>query len=223
MGLGTTSASAKLDVRNGHAYIGDDTFDNPGSWGATLNIDDNVHSRVLVEERASGVQTSLAAHTGGRAEVGTISYHDFSIITNNSKKMTISANGKVGIGTTTPNEKLEVSGNARILGDIYSQRVKVSTDAGNWPDYVFESDYQLRPLSQVEAFVNANKHLPEVPSAKTVEAEGQNLGEIQATLLKKVEELTLYLIEQDKKQLCLEERLKKLEEENAKLKALIKK
>ncbi len=104
----------------------------------------------------------------------------------------------VGIGTTDPSEKLEVSGNARIVGDIYSKKIKVSTNAGSWPDYVFEKDYDLSPLSEVEAFVNTNKHLPEVPAAKEVETHGQDLGEMQATLLKKVEELTLYTIAQDK-------------------------
>ncbi|MBO3700775.1 hypothetical protein, partial [Roseivirga sp. E12] len=59
VGIGTTAPNAKLDLRNGHLYVGDDTFNNPGSWGATINLDDNVHSRVLIEERGTGVQTAL--------------------------------------------------------------------------------------------------------------------------------------------------------------------
>lgn len=69
----------------------------------------------------------------------------------------------------------------------------------NWPDFVFAKTYGLRPLSEVENYIKANAHLPEVPSAAQVAQEGINLGEMDATLLKKIEELTLYLIEQNKK------------------------
>ncbi len=68
----------------------------------------------------------------------------------------------------------------------------------------FSKDYNLRPLSEVEAFIKKNKHLPDVPSAKQVEAEGIKLKEMNATLLKKVEELTLYMIELEKKVAALE-------------------
>jgi hypothetical protein len=63
------------------------------------------------------------------------------------------------------------------------------------PDYVFEKNYNLRPLAEVENYINQNKHLPEVPAAKEMEANGVNLGEMNMLLLKKVEELTLYVIE----------------------------
>ena len=81
-------------------------------------------------------------------------------------------------------------------GTIRSKKVKV--EASPWPDYVFEPTYELRTLNNLEQYIQANKHLPEVPSAKEVEANGIELGQMDATLLKKVEELTLYLIEQDK-------------------------
>ena len=63
------------------------------------------------------------------------------------------------------------------------------------PDYVFEKNYDLRPLTEVEAYINQNKHLPEIPAAKEMEQNGVNLGEMNMMLLKKVEELTLYVIE----------------------------
>lgn len=72
------------------------------------------------------------------------------------------------------------------------------------PDYVFEKDYNLRNLNDLQAFVETNKHLPEVPSAKTMETEGVSLSEMNMLLLKKVEELTLYLLQQ-------EQRIKELE------------
>lgn len=100
-------------------------------------------------------------------------------------------NGNVGIGTTSPNEKLSVNGTIR------SKKVKV--DANGWPDYVFAPSYELRALSEVENYIKANHHLPEVPSAQEIAANGLDLGSMDATLLKKVEELTLYTIDQQKK------------------------
>lgn len=119
--------------------------------------------------------------------------------------------GSVGIGTTSPSEKLEVNGNAIFQGNIESMKVKVTQTPGNWPDYVFSPNFKLRTLNELEQFIQKNQHLPEVPSAKEVEANGLDLGDMEAILLKKVEELTLYMIEQNK-------RLEKLEVENKELK-----
>jgi hypothetical protein len=105
-----------------------------------------------------------------------------------STYMTIKS-GAVGIGTTDPDELLTVK------GKIHTQEVRVDLTGAVTPDYVFEKDYNLIPLSEVESYINANKHLPEVPSAKEMEANGMNLKEMNLILLKKVEELTLYLIE----------------------------
>ena len=133
-----------------------------------------------------------------------------------SRVLVVNHSGNMGLGTETPTEKLEVIGNALVDGEIYSKKVKVSATPGNWPDYVFDASYNLMPLSQVEAFIKANKHLPEVPSAKEVEENGQDLGEIQATLLKKMEEITLYMIEMKKE-------VEALKEENARLKETVNK
>ncbi len=78
-----------------------------------------------------------------------------------------------------------------VEGGIRTEEVLVDVKQGNWCDYVFEPTYRLRPLSEVETFINENKHLPEVPSAVEVETNGVKLGEMDAVLLKKVEELTL--------------------------------
>ena len=80
-------------------------------------------------------------------------------------------------------------------GHIESQKVKVTATPGSFPDYVFDRDYQLMPLAEVQAYIQTNGHLPNVPTAKEVETNGQDLGLIQQKLLEKIEELTLYLIE----------------------------
>jgi hypothetical protein len=101
--------------------------------------------------------------------------------------------GNVAIGTTTADQKLTVD------GTVKCEEVLVEVFAGTGPDYVFAPDYNLLPLSEVESYIKANQHLPEVPSAKQMEEEGLNLKEMNLLLLKKVEELTLHLIEMEKK------------------------
>jgi hypothetical protein len=106
----------------------------------------------------------------------------------------VTAAGKVSIGasnTTDVDYKLFVD------KGIKTQKVKV-TQAG-WPDYVFHQQYKLPSLTEVEKYIKANNHLPEVPSAQEIESDGLNLGDNQATLLKKIEELTLYAIDANKK------------------------
>lgn len=97
--------------------------------------------------------------------------------------------GNIGIGTRdTRGYRLAVNGSA-----IFTRAtVKL---AANWPDYVFDPAYQLPSLQYVESYIKTNKHLPGIPAAAEVEKNGLDLGENQAALLKKVEELTLYVIE----------------------------
>jgi len=97
--------------------------------------------------------------------------------------------GHVGIGIVNnlSNYKLAVDGN------VICEELKVKL-SGNWSDYVFQEDYNLRPLKEVERFISINKHLPEVPTTKEVAENGFNVGEMNALMLKKIEELTLYII-----------------------------
>lgn len=105
--------------------------------------------------------------------------------------MSINTSGNIGIGTQNPDAKLAVK------GTIHSNEVKVDLNVPA-PDYVFENDYQLKSLEEVENYINQNKHLPEIPSAKEFEKNGINVSEMNMALLKKIEELTLYVIEMKK-------------------------
>ncbi|MFQ6601751.1 hypothetical protein [Flavobacterium sp. C3NV] len=114
------------------------------------------------------------------------------------------ADGNVGIGTTSPDAKLAVN------GTIHSKEVKVDSSVPA-PDYVFANNYKLRTLQEVESYISKHSHLPEIPSAKEFDKNGIYLAEMNMALLKKVEELTLYAIDQNK-------RLEAIEKENKSLK-----
>jgi len=100
--------------------------------------------------------------------------------------------GKVGIGTVNPQYALDVKGTIR------ATEIKV-VSIDSIPDYVFEPDYQLQTLSDVDTFIQSNKHLPNIPSAAEIKENGLSLVDMQVKLLKKVEELTLYAIDQQKR------------------------
>jgi hypothetical protein len=107
-------------------------------------------------------------------------------------------------------EVFNVLGSGRIVtqGEIGCKELQVALDPNSivWPDYVFRNDYRLPALSEVKAFITTHNHLPGVPSAAEVSCEGVKLGEMNARLLEKVEQLFLYVIE-------LEEQVKRLEAE----------
>jgi len=116
--------------------------------------------------------------------------------------LNITAN--VGIGTTNPDQKLTVKGKIHAEEVIVDLNVPVA-------DYVFKPTYKLMPLPEVEQYVKNNSHLPEVPSATEISKNGLSMGEMQNKLLQKVEELTLYAIQQNKKIETLEKRINELQ------------
>ncbi len=124
--------------------------------------------------------------------------------------------GKVGIGTVeTGKHRLAVE------GSIGAREVMVEPEG--WSDFVFNKDYKLRKLEDVESFIEENKHLPDVPSEKEVLENGVQLGEMDSKLLQKIEELTLYMIEQNKETKIMKAQLNKLAKENEGLKEEIRK
>ncbi|QSW89005.1 hypothetical protein J0383_22555 [Flavobacterium endoglycinae] len=124
---------------------------------------------------------------------------------NNKEQMIINSNGYVGIGITNPKNHLDVN------GTIHSKEVKV--DMTGWSDFVFKKEYTLPTLAEVENHIKEKGHLENIPSEEEVLKNGINLGEINAKLLQKIEELTLYSIQQAKE-------IEALKEENKSFKAL---
>lgn len=111
------------------------------------------------------------------------------------------SNSFVGIGTTDPKARLAVN------GEVLAKKVRITPKG--WADYVFEPSYNLPSLEQLKRFISKHKHLPDIPSAKNVAENDLDLGGNQANLLKKIEEMTLYLIAQQKQ---LEERVQRIRE-----------
>jgi hypothetical protein len=95
-----------------------------------------------------------------------------------------------------------------VNGSVRANEIVVNTTGA---DFVFEDDYKLRPLNEVETFIKENNHLPEIPSAAEMTEEGMKVGELSKTLLQKVEELTLYMIELKKENEELKSRLEAVE------------
>ncbi|NDV68102.1 hypothetical protein [Dysgonomonas sp. 25] len=128
-------------------------------------------------------------------------------------RLVITSDGKIGIGTSYPNTKLDVLGAIRstqldVNGTIRAKEVKI--ELTGWSDFVFDNNYRLPSLKEVESYINRHNHLPNIPSEKEVLENGIDVGEMQAKLLQKIEELTLYMIEQQKE-------IKDLQEENKKI------
>lgn len=121
----------------------------------------------------------------------------------NQERVVFKRNGSVGIGTTNPSHKLEVNGTIRAK--------EVIVETTGWPDYVFAPGYALPTLDEVNAHIQELGRLPGVPAASEVDAAGQTLGETQRLIMQKIEELTLYAIEKDKRVNELESKNKRLE------------
>lgn len=159
---------------------------------------DSLSAMKLEVSPVSGLTiTSAEAQVTAMSTEGHWNYHDHDLTNIKNIQADHLALGNLPIPT---GYSLAVKGQAIIEG------VKIQL-VQNWPDYVFEDDYELKSLEQVLSYIKDHKHLPEVPSAAEVEKEGLSVGEMNAVLLKKIEELTLYLIAQ-------EQRIKKLEEKN---------
>ncbi len=231
VGIGTASPEVKVDVRGSDAVSGSFWFTVPS------NTDSPVMA--MRRGRAGGAATlsgdvlgllAFRGHDGtafssvNSAIIGSLAQGNFSATSTGAQlvffttpsgsvspalRMSITDAGRVGIGTGTPTEKLEVSGgNIRVTGGSF-------IDDGttlNVPDYVFEPGYELLPIDRLRTFLAENGHLPNVPSRDEIKSKGLNLSAFQMRLLEKVEELTLYTVSQH-------DQLEALKNENQQLRA----
>lgn len=210
VGVNTSSPAEALDVIgnckvSANAYVGGVISQNSGTGSQTVTLScPNSNDVSLVLKRVGTGSYDWRV----RNSAGILRYENSADDgATYTEYMRMDLNGNVGIGTTSTIYKLNV------CGAIRATELRLET---GWCDYVFEPDYQLRPLSEVESFIKENKHLPEINPAADVENNGLQVADMSARMIKKIEELTLYMIDADK-------RIKALEQENKDLKAAISK
>jgi len=207
----------------GTNFIG--TTDNQSLIFRTNNLDRlriNSNGAIIFGNNGTVNASSLYSFTGGNVEFNTIDqtygftiYDDFQsrfrvdsdfnnvFIQENNDGFTIIGSSNIPTCSDCNQYRLFVKGGIR------TEQIKVDVAASNgWADYVFKKDYKLMPLKEVEHFITNNGHLPEVPSTEEAIKNGIELKEMNILLLKKIEELTLYTIEQQKRIEALEKKVK---------------
>jgi hypothetical protein len=218
VGIGTTTPTAKLDVTGNGKITGG--FNISGNVG----IGTTTPTENLTVVGNSSISNNF--NVGGNVGIGVTNPSEKLEISGNGK---VSGNfnitGNVGIGTSNPTANLDVIGNGKISTNLnVGGKIGIGTDSvpsnykvavgGKvlcteinvqlvndwvWPDFVFETNYNKMTLPELERYINTHKHLPNIPSADEIKNNGVNVGETNSMLLQKIEELTLYIIEQNKK------------------------
>ncbi|TNE52788.1 MAG: hypothetical protein EP338_14215 [Bacteroidetes bacterium] len=199
IGLGTDKPIDALHIKGGGIFV--DNGHNGVSFNDGSEIDDDVLGQYRITY-LGGIHNALYI---GKPENSTDNKGD--LLSKPQHVMIMDDDGKVGIGVH-PNENNQEGYRLNVLDGIRTEKVKVQLE-NQWADYVFDENYELKSLEDVEQFIKTHKHLPGVPSAKQVDQEGVELGDMTRILMEKVEELTLHMIE--------------LKKENEELKKLVKK
>ncbi len=209
VGIGTATPSEKLQVK-GLIKINKATTEDNNSPGLVLaGNDDFLYDGQYINHYGFGFHgyqdgaTSFVEPSNSYIS----GYFGIDFFSSGQNRMRISRDGIVSIGTVErpAGYKLAVAGN------IISEEVKVKLQNSGWPDYVFEKNYSLPSLKNVEQQINQYGHLKDIPSAKEVADNGIFLGDMNAKLLQKIEELTLYTIQQQKELETQQEKNKTLE------------
>lgn len=190
VGIGTTAPNTKLDLK------GDLTIDG-GEDSRIYTSNSPVElNKYLILLNSTLNKTAAGLKAGGLLISDSYSFA-------NPTKNDLVVKGSISIGTaSTQGYKLAVNGSIR------AKEIKV--EVANWPDYVFAKGYELPSLKETEQHIKDKGHLPGIPSAEEVKANGVDLGEMNVKLLQKIEELTLHLIESEKRNLLQNEKLQNL-------------
>jgi hypothetical protein len=221
VGIGVTNPKSKLEIVPGNRFAAGFTYVDSvldvensytrSSFGSNAYWDSNTNLWNVTAIGNNDFSAMIHPNDNGLAFITAPSDGNVSKTLTNSQfmafeRMRISSNGNVGIGSTNPDEKLTVK------GKIHAEEIRV--DLSVPADYVFEkyytgastlkADYVMPSLAEIEKYTKENKHLPNVPSAQEIKDKGLQVGEMSNILLQKVEELTLYIIEQNKKIEALE-------------------
>lgn len=211
----------KLDV-NGRLFLR--TVETVSGWSRSY-LNWAAHSLVMGSSAGTYAYNSVDFEPGGCSQAPLYSQlrmytaqnttqKDLKIQFNTMSTSFINNDGYLGIGTTSPRVKLDVNGTisakeARIEGSVIATKLMARSNV--WADYVFDENYKLKSLNELDTYIKENKHLPEVPSTNEVIENGIDIAQMNVILLKKVEELTLHLIEQNKKINSLESKINELQ------------
>ncbi|MFE7088400.1 hypothetical protein ACFU8T_13410 [Sphingobacterium spiritivorum] len=228
VGIGTTSPKAILDIaapyiHNGRLgtvlgrllegdVTGEGTFLGVRGYGTQYSEQYGWKSFALEHSFYGYINSSINFLRGDYATGGFLTFNT----DNNTERMRLDTEGKLLLGTTVSRGEL-----LSVNGHIRAKEIKV--EAANWPDYVFKKDYELKPLADLDAYIKEHGHLPDMPKAAEAEKEGVSLGEMNKLLLKKVEELTLHLIEKDNEIKISNRKLKDIENKQKELELLLQK
>jgi len=186
----TTAGTLALQASGGEVTVGARTTINKGGEALKLNgVDPAINLYV------NGIQKSYIWQTGDNLNIGVSSATGRIIMNTN----------QVQIGT---NSALPAGFKLGVGGKIICEELKVKLQSSGWPDYVFAEDYKLASLKEVEKFIQQNRHLPNIPTASEIEKNGLEVGDMQKRMMEKLEELTLYIIQQQKEIEALKEMVK---------------
>ena len=184
----TTGAFCGQLISNANGATGDSARLVFGTYGPNPNGETAI-IEAINEDGTAKTALAFRTHTGGSLP----------------EVMRITSGGKVGIGKSSPSYELDVAGTVSANS--------IRCNGTPWCDYVFEDSYELQPLEDVESFIKKNKHLPEIPSESEVRKNGIDMTDMLTKQMKKIEELTLYMIQMKKENETLKARLSVLENE----------